>query len=508
VVSILGTNLRQSIGAKLPMPIAAVCALATCSALDLAILTWIRAGPPAGKSADLFFLEVALLLSGAILLGAVALFAPPSRVRVAVPFVFIALAWHTGFQITLGGDGRLVLSLVDILVPVAIFLALVGRWHRRLSVEALKHLRRPLVTFSIFCLWGVAVAIARDVFVPPLIGNLKAFTLYPLIALIIPLCITTWRQLYGAVGLFLALAIERTVEGIAHPSYLTTTLLPTGQVVGRNSGNFASANQYALYVMTGLLIVATLVVAGRSRLLRLVLLGPLIAMAVVLVSTFSRGAFLGTTVGLLFLAFLVPRHRAVALIGVAILGYATVKTLSPDSASRVSARLGTFDSSLQERISSLSLGQEVIAQYPLGAGWGAAFVLTPSGAVADRNPGTAWPWYHDDYLQLATEIGVLGLIAFLALWFRIFRLGLRAYRAARDGPHGAIFIALLSALVAVLFQAGTEQVLWHTDIAPHVWIVGGLLLAAVCLVDASIKPATGTGSRSPYHAPFIHGPSR
>jgi O-antigen ligase len=124
----------------------------------------------------------------------------------------------------------------------------------------------------------------------------------------------------------------------------------------------------------------------------------------------------------------------------------------------------------------------VIRHYPLGAGWGAAFFRTPNGLT----PGTTnvdWPWYHDDYLQLATEVGIPGLAVFLWLWLVLLRRGLRAYYRSRDTLQGALIVGLIASLFAMLVQAATDQIFWHADVGPHIWIIAGLLLAAATLVE-------------------------
>lgn len=479
---------------------ALVAGLALCLALDLTLVYWVHHGPPLGKGEMQFFFIVVLLIA-ALLVSIVVGLCSPSRLRAAIPFAFIAMAWHTGLGLSLGGDTRFTLTAIDLSIPLILLLALAFGWHRDAPLDALATLRRPYAVFAIFMGWGVAVALQRAVIWAPLVMNLKSYALYPLIAfLIFPWCLRSWRHINWAAGALLLFTVERALEGLVHHTgqLAITTRLVTGQVVERSSGDFASINQYAMYLMTGILLATALIVMGHPRRLRLALMAAVIPMLIAMASTLSRGGFLGMGLGLLFLALFLPGRRALALVAFVLAAFLAVQHVDPGTAAVVDARLHTFDHSAQERLDFLSLGENVIADYPLGAGWGAGFAQGPRGLEPGTDANPIWPWYHDDYLQLATEIGVAGVASFVWLWLAILRLGVRAYRRVRSGAQAALVLGLLTALPAVLLQAGTEQFFWRPDIAPHIWILVGLLMAAARLADACPTPADSTAGETPH----------
>jgi O-antigen ligase len=172
-----------------------------------------------------------------------------------------------------------------------------------------------------------------------------------------------------------------------------------------------------------------------------------------------------------------PR-RAPLTLGVVVAVAGLVLLVHPSAADLVLLRSTSSDNSLGERVSYTTLGFTVIRHYPLGAGWGAYFRFLGTELVP--NPRQL-PWYHNDYLQLATEIGVLGLLVFGWIWLAVLRLGLTALRRTRDIYQHAVIAGLFITVVAMLVQAATDQFFWRSDIAPHIWIVAGLLLAAVNL---------------------------
>jgi O-antigen ligase len=464
-------------------------ALSLCAVVDMAVLEWIRKGPPQGKSSDQFFLELVLLLAAAIVFGAVALLAP-SKAQTAVPYLFIALAWHTGFLIDPPGGGGVHADVFDLLIPLTVFIALLGRWYSRPSVAVLApYLRRPLAVFAVFWLWGVCLALGRGVALGPMVANLKALALYPLIALIIPWCITSRRQLYGAVALLLALIFERALVGVQQHAI--------GDTFARVNGDFGGINQYAMYVMTGVLIAVALVACGRSQWYRLPLALVLSVPALALLLTQSRGAWLGTSVGLVALGVLLGMRRLAILLGLIVVVAAVVMRAQPNAGTIVIQRVSSqhAQGTIVYRQDKLSLGLQVVEHYPFGAGWGADFHSTPGGLA----PDDSFPWYHDDYLQLATEIGILGLAAFAWIWVAILRLGVRAFRMTRESIHGAVVLGLLVATVGALVQAGTDQFFWEAGNAEPIWIVAGLLLASVALghQSAILGPYTAAAANRP-----------
>jgi O-antigen ligase len=412
-----------------------------------------------------------------------------------MPFILIGLAWHTGFQISFSGDERLVLSAFDVLVPVTILLAFAGHWYVRGSETAFgARLKLPLIAFAIFVVWGVGLALVRAVDPAPLIANLKAYTIYPLIALLLPWCITRWRQLYAAVFWMMTLILERALEGIVQgQAGSRTVILNSGTLVGRINGNFASVNQYALYVATGLLIGLGLLLGQRRLQWRLAYLAASAVLALALSLTLSRGAWLGTVVALVASAFCLGPRRSTQLLAVLALVLAVIAIIHPGTISAVAGRLQLNDNTVKERQQFLQVGFQVVESYPLGAGWGAGFILSPHGPI----PADSFPWYHDDYLQLATEVGVPGMLAFVWLWLAILWPAFRTARKLRLTGHGPLILGLLAAVIASLVQAGTDQFFWHADLAPHIWLLTGLLLSALALVHNAGRPNADTAPSAP-----------
>jgi O-antigen ligase len=257
------------------------------------------------------------------------------------------------------------------------------------------------------------------------------------------------------------------------------TELVHGQIIYRIDGDMAATNQYAAYLMTGAFILLSVVTASRIRpLYRVLLAGPLALTGLALLLTYSRGAWLGSGIGLLVLLLMLKPRRAFATVGLLAFVGLVIEAVHPGAGSQIVLRANDIDRSIQARETYETTGLQVLMHYPFGAGWGAWFRLVPGGIQAI--PG--YPWYHDDYLQLATELGIPGLLSLLAILGSVVWTGWTAARKAYDPNNAAIVAGLTAALVGMLVQTATDQFLWHADIAPHIWIVAGLMLSGVMLM--------------------------
>lgn len=450
-------------------------AVGICFLLEIVFFWWSRKGPPPHKT-EFFFVEFVLILAGFIVFATLSLISNRSLSSV-LPLIFLVLAWHTGFQITIGNNAQLVVTAIDVLVPVAVTAALIGRWNLQPGTSALKWIWLPLVVFSLFVAWGLAISVVRDVFWPAWFENLKSFLLYPPIALIVAWSIRSWRQLYYTVGFFLFLCLERAVEGLRQGrDTATAAQLSNGATFDRINGNFASVNQYALYMVTGLLILGAFFLVSPSTRRRLLLLVPLFLVGYAEILTLSRGSWLAGGISALLIAVLLGFRRALKLGAIALLVLIGAASVDHQLAAIVINRATTYtDSSTVEREQWGQMGLQVLQQYPLGAGWGAAFTESARGPVPLKS---GFPWYHNDYLQLATEIGIPGVISFAWLWLAILLTGLRAFREALTPTQRTLVAGLVGAALASCVQAAFDQFFWLAAIAPHCWIVGGLVLSA------------------------------
>lgn len=84
---------------------------------------------------------------------------------------------------------------------------------------------------------------------------------------------------------------------------------------------------------------------------------------------------------------------------------------------------------------------------------------------------------HNTYLQMAGEIGLLGLAAFLLFLFQIFRRVFDVWRRLKDEYLKVVGLSLAASLIAFLINGLTETSLYYSRVAMIFWFLLGMSLA-------------------------------
>jgi O-antigen ligase len=265
-------------------------------------------------------------------------------------------------------------------------------------------------------------------------------------------------------------------------------------VVNRATGMFGQPNELGSFAAAvAVLAVAVLLALPRRHPLRLLALAAALPGYLAVAASLSRGAWIGSALGLLVFASLAGpavRRRLVAGLAAAAVGLLAVATVLP---------AGSALSVVRDRAASLVNGQrnpyddrpaiwrEALRQWAarplLGGGPGAYPVLAERAAgLAMVRPEHA----HGLVLTVATEQGLVGLAA-LAGTVAVGVAGTvgAARRAAaragpgRAGPGRLLLAGTAAALCTVLGQGLVDFPLRNPVLATQVWLLVGMLAAAI-----------------------------
>jgi len=193
-------------------------------------------------------------------------------------------------------------------------------------------------------------------------------------------------------------------------------------------------------------------------------------MALCLLFTFSRGAWLACFAALLAFGLLYELRVLLAL-GAAALG---VPVLVPDAVARVTYLFSSTYLASSVRAGRLARWQaaiEKVKAHPLtGEGFGRF-----GGAVATRAiPGS---FYVDNfYLKTAAEGGLIALGTLLWLFVTALRAGYRAVIEVRPPETRALAAAILSGLLGVLLHNAVENIFEVPMMVTLFWSLLGLLI--------------------------------
>ena len=114
----------------------------------------------------------------------------------------------------------------------------------------------------------------------------------------------------------------------------------------------------------------------------------------------------------------------------------------------------------------------------LGWGWGNAYWYLPGVGLF---PTGDIPWYHNDYLNLAVQIGIVGVLLYLGYWWQLLGAAQRWLKTHAGASLSGYVRGSQAALVGLLIAAAFEHVLWRPDIAGLVGWLSGLMLAGMYL---------------------------
>jgi hypothetical protein len=236
----------------------------------------------------------------------------------------------------------------------------------------------------------------------------------------------------------------------------------------RWSGICDNPNTYGMLMGAGTLLAIALLVSNRH--LAIILVSAILMMGTGLVMSYSRGAWLGTTIGLLYLANSYNKFNWRSLKFLLLSAFCFLVLLSvvcffwkntSDSAPWYIKRMDLSRPSAQHRVAAWKAGFEIMRDHPMGVGWGNTtdvyqknYSPPPDGALAITT---------NDYLMLGTQLGIPALLCFLAyvaLCFRKLRM-----QNAECRIKTACRAAVLSLLIAFWFDHGlfdlpTAVVFW------------------------------------------------
>ena len=301
------------------------------------------------------------------------------------------------------------------------------------------------------------------------------------------------RDVQLAIAGFVGGAVVSVLIGLVGSGIAPSSAIDSATAVeGRLQGGAGDPNYLAAGVVPALVLGLALLQVSRGAVVRLALACALAILTVGLVATQSRGGFVGFAAAMLAaLAVMRGRRAPIAALLVAALAFGGAWfAANPDALDLITAdNAGNGRAELWEVAGRMTLDRPVT-----GVG------LNNYRAVArdySRDVGTLRfaaliaekpHVVHNNYLQLAAETGIPGLLLFLAVWTAALvsvRQAARRFRALGDRAGAtladAVFVAQVASLVTSAFLSNA------TDWQP--WFLLGL--SPVLLLQATLSGRTG-----------------
>ena len=216
----------------------------------------------------------------------------------------------------------------------------------------------------------------------------------------------------------------------------------------------------------------------------------LLSLGLLIVSQ-ARGAWLGFLVSLLMLlivaggrlgqigaALLLTALLVLTMVGPARLGQAIQVN---DESVRI---LGT--ATIEQRLELWSRAQYVIADFPFtGVGLGAFEHMTRVMYPLFYGSSIPHPHAHNEFLDVAVDLGLAGLVAWQALYIATFWVLWQTYRRTPDGLIRALVLGSGGALIAHLVYGMFSCAVLEAK--PHIvfWVTIGLSIALYQITDGT-----------------------
>ncbi len=325
------------------------------------------------------------------------------------------------------------------------------------------------------------------------------------------------RVLFGLVGVLLLAALAEVGIGLLQVGLrLGPPHFLAGGVLMRAHGTFAQPNPYGGYLALVLPVALAAALAAPHPRLRLLAWGVTMALAVGILLSLSRGAWLGALAAVSVVWLLESQRSRLHAIALAYVGLtatlaALVLGIVPEAilarvtdlfvfgtrlAQELRAGPNADNWAILERVSQWYAGWQMFADNPiLGVGIG----NYPKAYETYALPG--WPTgvghAHNYYLNLAAEGGLVTFAAFILFLFLAWRLAAVTWRRAQDPLGRALGLGLMGSLAAFCAQGLVDSLFVHS-IGILLGILFGLLSAlgrADSRAESSINPREDAHSR-------------
>jgi O-antigen ligase len=371
--------------------------------------------------------------------------------------------------------GPLPTTLLENLVVATIVLYLVALW-REGRLGRLQSLRTvydiPILLLLVAGL--VSVLIATDH--RAALGLYKAYFIEPVVLFYVASDLLRQRSDFRI--LLLGLGIGTSLFALLNIGYFIAAFLNnTVQYGAPPSAIYTSSNEVAMFLEPPAAFATALVLFSDERRERRLGLAWAACLAVALVLTFSRGAYLALAVfAVLTLITVRPGLRkpllAIAVVAAALVVVTiVVASNTPLMESRFS--YVALNYTLQTRsIIYVATWQMLTAHPILGLGLGGYLYMLH---------GFPEIYPHDVYLAFWAELGLLGLVAFLIILVGLLWRGWRALPAAA-GFERALLWGALGTFVLWALHGIFDTPYWKNDMSVEFWIVAAILVGTLRMI--------------------------
>ncbi len=243
----------------------------------------------------------------------------------------------------------------------------------------------------------------------------------------------------------------------------------------RVNASFVHSNDFGAYLIAVLPLCICFFITVSSKKAKAFFLALCALGFYCLVRTSSRGAWLGFLFGIIVFFFYYKKRVAI----VVPLCIIALFLVSPHGIERVLNIFKLGGDTGWERLQLWKGTWSMIKEHPV-LGFG---INTFSDYFPYYKPVEYFDsrYSHNSYLQMWAEIGALGLLSFLLIVFKIFKVTFSGLSAKLKEPSQGIFVLGLGAsYIAFLIQSGLDTNLYSLVLCTLFWVINSLLVSLCC----------------------------
>lgn len=375
-------------------------------------------------------------------------------------------------------------AAIEISVVISFILWILKQIVKRKATNVISStpLNRPIFFFVIICIFSaLSSAFWQESLSNFLTKTLEWFIVYFLVTE----AFTTRKQIYIVLGVFLFTLAATAIDSLIQ-YYWTYKDIFLGHVIEpgtRATAGFKSPNGLGAYLTVAIPLIFACFFKKNERLQYRLLFTFLFLLAIwSLILTFSRGAWLAAFLGIIFfiLLYKFPQRRLefyivsgllflllvlFTVFGIILTNDMHIAALRYDTAYwRLHVWEDTFKMIQDSPIfgHGINTFMHIFQEYR-------------------RDVGTNPTYAHNSYLQLVAEAGLLGLIAFLWIFVRLFRWFLSSVTiyGIKNDDFILLAMGLLSGIVAFLLQSFFDNHFYSLQLSIYLWFMVGLFVATV-----------------------------
>lgn len=279
------------------------------------------------------------------------------------------------------------------------------------------------------------------------------------------------------------LGIDGIYQHFTHKDFLRNR---PDLAIQRIYASFGSPNDFGCYLIAVIpFTLSIFFIKFRFKFFRFLIAALFVLLFTCLILTVSRGAWLAFLISALFMGvWLIPLAKFFLFLGLFVT--ASLAFLPPFIKERLTNLFVFLDHSGIDRKMIWEAAWKMFISKPwFGLGLG-TFMFNFEKFVSKGYP-YGIPYAHNCYLQMASEIGIIGLASFLSILAFFFYNGIKIMRKAQKTFSWYVLLGSLTAVLGYCVQMGVDTFLYSVDLGLLFWLMLGISVAAARQIEWSIR---------------------